>query len=108
MRDWMQNEGAHDNLTAAWRALRDGDAARGSRFAREAAGLRARIDAMWAGEHINYNQYCLRAERRDELRKWLGERDIGTEIYDPLSLHMQECFAYLAHQPQDFPESLRA
>jgi hypothetical protein len=47
-------------------------------------------------------------ERRDELRAWLGKHDVGAEIYYPLALHMQECFAYLGHEPEDFPESLRA
>ena len=59
------------------------------------------------GRHI-YNQYCIRTARRDELRAWLGEQGIGTEVYYPLALHMQECFAYLGHAPQDFPESLKA
>ncbi len=57
--------------------------------------------------HI-YNQYCIRTARRDEMRSWLAERGVGTEIYYPLALHMQQCFAYLGHKPQDFPESLRA
>ncbi len=63
--------------------------------------------AAGSARHI-YNQYCVRTERRDELRAWLGEKGIGTEIYYPLSLHMQECFAYLGHKPEDFPESARA
>jgi dTDP-4-amino-4,6-dideoxygalactose transaminase len=57
--------------------------------------------------HI-YNQYCVRAERRDELRAHLGGQGVGAEIYYPLALHMQQCFAYLGHSPGDFPESLRA
>jgi dTDP-4-amino-4,6-dideoxygalactose transaminase len=57
--------------------------------------------------HI-YNQYCIRVQRRDHLRHWLAEHGVGTEIYYPLALHMQECFAYLGHAPEDFPESLRA
>jgi dTDP-4-amino-4,6-dideoxygalactose transaminase len=57
--------------------------------------------------HI-YNQYCIRAVHRDELRRHLGEQGVGAEIYYPLALHMQRCFAYLGHAPQDFPESLRA
>ncbi len=61
-----------------------------------------------AGARHIYNQYCIRAQRRDELRSWLTEHGVGTEIYYPLSLHMQECFAYLGHQPADFPEAYRA
>ena len=61
-----------------------------------------------AGARHIYNQYCIRTARRDEMRSWLAERGVGTEIYYPLALHMQQCFAYLGHKPQDFPESLRA
>jgi dTDP-4-amino-4,6-dideoxygalactose transaminase len=61
-----------------------------------------------AGARHIYNQYCIRTPRRDELRSWLAEQGVGSEIYYPLALHMQQCFAYLGHKPQDFPESLRA
>ena len=47
-------------------------------------------------------------QRRDELRQYLTAAGIGTEIYYPIPLHLQQCFAYLGHAPQDFPESLRA
>ena len=59
------------------------------------------------GRHI-YNQYVLRCRRRDELRKFLSQQSIGTEIYYPLSLHSQQCFAYLGYSAEDCPESTRA
>ena len=55
-----------------------------------------------------FHQYVIRAERRDELRKFLTGRKIGTEIYYPLPLHLQPCFAYLGHREGDLPESERA
>ena len=57
--------------------------------------------------HI-YHQYVIRAHRRDELRSFLAERGIGTEIYYPVPLHMQQSFAYLGYKPGDLPESERA
>jgi dTDP-4-amino-4,6-dideoxygalactose transaminase len=63
--------------------------------------------AAHGARHI-FNQYCIRAQRRDELRVHLATQGVGVEIYYPLPLHMQQCFAYLGHAPDDFPESLRA
>jgi dTDP-4-amino-4,6-dideoxygalactose transaminase len=55
-----------------------------------------------------YNQYTLRAERRDELQAYLKERGIGSAVYYPLPLHLQPCFAYLGYKEGDFPESEKA
>jgi dTDP-4-amino-4,6-dideoxygalactose transaminase len=57
--------------------------------------------------HI-FNQYVLRVKRRDELRKYLSDAKIGTEVYYPIPLHMQACFNYLGYRAEDCPESYRA
>jgi dTDP-4-amino-4,6-dideoxygalactose transaminase len=58
--------------------------------------------------HHVFHQYVVRAFRRDELREFLTTRKIGTEIYYPIPLHLQPCFAYLGYREGDFPESERA
>jgi len=55
-----------------------------------------------------FHQYVVRAVRRDELRKFLAERQIGTEVYYPIPLHLQPAFAYLGYREGDLPESERA
>jgi dTDP-4-amino-4,6-dideoxygalactose transaminase len=55
-----------------------------------------------------FHQYVIRAHRRDELRKFLADRKIGTEVYYPIPLHLQPCFAYLGYSAGDLPESERA
>jgi len=58
--------------------------------------------------HHVYNQFVIRARDRDKLKAHLAERGVGSEVYYPLPLHMQECFKDMGHQVGDFPESERA
>jgi dTDP-4-amino-4,6-dideoxygalactose transaminase len=74
------------------------------------AGLADRVVTpveMPGYRHI-YNQYVVRVPDRDRLRAFLAECGIGTEVYYPVPLHMQQCFAYLGYRPDDCPESARA
>ena len=74
------------------------------------AGLGEQVSTPRALEgyrHI-YNQYVLRVQRRDELKAWLTENRIGSEIYYPIPLHMQKCFENLDYQPEDCPVSAQA
>lgn len=61
-----------------------------------------------SGAHHIYHQYVVRAQRRDQLRAFLTEHGVGTEIYYPLPLHQQRCFAWLGYTQGDFPEAERA
>jgi dTDP-4-amino-4,6-dideoxygalactose transaminase len=56
------------------------------------------------GSHI-YNQFVIRAPKRDALRDFLKGKGVDTEVYYPIPLHLQECFASLKHKPGDFPHS---
>jgi dTDP-4-amino-4,6-dideoxygalactose transaminase len=54
--------------------------------------------------HI-FHQYVIRAPRRDELREYLTDHQIGSEIYYPLPLHLQASLASLGYKRGDFPVS---
>jgi dTDP-4-amino-4,6-dideoxygalactose transaminase len=58
--------------------------------------------------HHVYHQYVIRAQRRDDLRQFLADRKVGSEIYYPIPIHLQPVFAYLGYCEGDLPESERA
>ncbi|MGD0627916.1 MAG: DegT/DnrJ/EryC1/StrS family aminotransferase [Terracidiphilus sp.] len=58
-------------------------------------------------KHV-WHQYVIRTARRDELRDFLSSREIGSEIYYPVPLHLQEAFKPLGYKKGDFPEAEHA
>jgi dTDP-4-amino-4,6-dideoxygalactose transaminase len=65
------------------------------------------LPGVVTNRHI-FNQYVIRVSRRDQLQAALQQRGIGTEVYYPIPMHLQECFAYLGHGIGAFPESEHA
>jgi len=77
-----------------------------SHCSRKASGAPADLylPKVATSRHI-FNQYVIRLSRRDKLKAALERQGVGTEIYYPVPMHLQECFAYLGHAIGSFPES---
>jgi dTDP-4-amino-4,6-dideoxygalactose transaminase len=92
---------------AGWTAARRRNAERYRRlFA--AARLSGEVVLPEHTEQHIYNQFVIRAARRDALREHLTRAGVGTEIYYPLALHLQPCFAHLGYRPGQFPHAEQA
>jgi dTDP-4-amino-4,6-dideoxygalactose transaminase len=92
------------NYLGEWTAARQRNAERYRQlFAAAGVDIGLPYDAGY-GRHI-YNQFVIRSERRDALMAHLMARQIGTEIYYPVPMHLQECFAELGYRAGDFPAS---
>ncbi len=89
-----------------WTAARQRNAKRYDHLIGE-AGLPIDLPAVVTGRHI-FNQYVIRLSARDELQAILQKKGVGTEVYYPVPMHLQECFAYLGYTAGAFPESERA
>jgi len=74
-------------------------------FAKAGLGGQLRTPLAIPGYRHIFNQYIVRAQSRDALRARLTEQGIGSEIYYPVPLHLQKCFAYLGYRAGDFPQS---
>jgi dTDP-4-amino-4,6-dideoxygalactose transaminase len=91
----------------AWTEARRRNAQRyGALFS--AAGLADLLSVPAVTDGHVFNQFVIRSKRRDELKEFLASREIGTEIYYPIPLHLQPCYRSLGYAPGDFPEAERA
>ncbi|MCI0743729.1 MAG: DegT/DnrJ/EryC1/StrS family aminotransferase [Gemmataceae bacterium] len=95
-------------LLDSWSAARQQAAAHYTAlFARSGLGNLVRTPKVVQSRHI-FNQFVVRCDDRESVREYLKNHKISTEIYYPLPMHSQECFASLGHKQGEFPESERA
>src|SRR5580765_4019006 len=77
-------------------------------FAQTKHANRVALPLTAPGNFHVYNQFTVRAPKRDALRSFLKEKGVGTEVYYPLPMHLQNCYRYLGHQKGSFPVSEQA
>ncbi len=92
-----------------WTEGRRRNAARYERLFADAKLLeRVVLPVTEKGNHHVFNQFTIRAQRRDELRTYLKDKGVGTEVYYPIPMHLQACYQKLGYKKGDFPLSERA
>lgn len=80
--------------------------ARAARYRELLAGLaQVRMPAEPAGREHVYHQFAIRCARRDELRQFLRQHGIASEVYYPRPLHLQPAFANLGYRAGQFPQA---
>ena len=90
----------------SWTAARQRNAKRYDQLFREAA-LPIGLPAVVTNRHI-FNQYVIRSTSRDQLQAFLKKKGVGSEVYYPVPMHLQDCFADLGIKAGALPESERA
>jgi dTDP-4-amino-4,6-dideoxygalactose transaminase len=90
----------------SWTAGRQHNAKRYDQLFRQAK-LPITLPVVTTDRHI-FNQYVIRSTSRDQLQNFLKNKGIGSEVYYPVPMHLQDCFAYLGVKEGQFPESERA
>jgi dTDP-4-amino-4,6-dideoxygalactose transaminase len=69
---------------------------------------RVTLPVVDGSSHHVFNQFTVRVPKRDQLRTHLKEKGVGTEVYYPLPMHLQNCYRELGHQKGSFPISEQA
>jgi dTDP-4-amino-4,6-dideoxygalactose transaminase len=93
---------------AAWTRGRQENAGRYQTLFRAAGLNEVMLPTRPADRTHIFNQFVIRTAERDKLKRSLDEQGIGNEIYYPVPLHLQPCFASLGYHPGDFPAAERA
>src|SRR2546430_15858613 len=70
--------------------------------------FRSRTPVVEACNEPIFHQYTLRVERRDDLQAHLKSKGVGTAVYYPVPLHLQNCFSHLGYKRGRLPEAERA
>ena len=94
----------------AWTSARQQNATRYDRLLREAGVVASGLVVLPVAamdRHI-FNQYVIRVANRDALQASLKAKGVGTEVYYPVPMHLQKCFADLGYRKGDFPHSEEA